>query len=80
MAGLSGSLSLAGSGLGVIGAALLFLEFFQAPSYVNYDTDFNEYNVDITPAEVDEYTWIGRVGALLLALGFALHFLAGLVG
>ena len=80
MAALGGSLSLAGSGLGVLGAVLLFIEFFQVPSYVQYDTDFNEYNMDIAPSEVDEYTWLGRSGALLLALGFALHFVAGLVG
>ena len=80
MAALGGSLSLAGSGLGVLGAVLLFLEFFQVPSYVQYDTDFNEYNMDIAPAEVDEYTWVGRVGALLLAIGFALQFVSGLLG
>lgn len=80
MAAVSGTLSLAGSGLGVLGAVLLFIEFFQVPSYVVYETDFNEYNLDISPAEVDEYTWVGRSGALLLALGFALHFVAGLMG
>ena len=80
MAGLSGTLALAGSGLGVLGGILLFIEFFQVPSYVSFNTDFTEYNVDISPAEVDEYTWVGRTGALLVALAFALHFVAGLMG
>lgn len=76
MAALVESLRLAGSALGVIGAALLFVEFFQLPSYLSYDTDFESYSVDISPPEAAEYTWFGRIGALLIALAFALQFLA----
>lgn len=80
MVDLGGTLTIVGSGLGVLGGILLFLEFFQVPSYVSYGSDFNHYNLDISPAEVDEYTWVGRTGALLVALAFALQFVSGLVG
>lgn len=70
------TLELAGYALGALGALLVFVEFFQQPSYLDYDEEFGTYNVEITPSEVVEHTWIGRVGALLLALAFALEFLA----
>lgn len=70
------TLRLVGPALGAIGAALLFVEFFQLPSYFRYDTDFESYSIDISPEDAQEYTWIGRIGALLLALGFLLQFLA----
>lgn len=79
MATLASSLQLGGAALGALGAALLFIEFFQLPSYVRYDTDFQSYSVEISPKEADEYTWFGRVGALLLALGFGLQLAAGFV-
>ena len=80
MASLSATLRLAGAALGVIGATLLFIEFFQLPSYVHYDTDFETYNVQVSPQAADEYTWFGRIGAMLLASAFALQLAAGFIG
>ncbi|MFB6267250.1 MAG: hypothetical protein ABEI31_06300 [Halodesulfurarchaeum sp.] len=80
MARLSDTLRLAGAALGVLGAALLFLEFFQLPSYIRYETDFESYSVDISPTEADEYTWFGRIGAFLLAVAFGLQLAAGFLG
>lgn len=74
------TLQLAGYALGALGAVLLFIEFFQQPSYVTYEPEFESYNVDISPQEVTEHTWFGRVGALLLALAFALEFFAVFLG
>lgn len=76
MATIVETLRLAGPALGAIGAALLFIEFFQLPSYFRYDTDFESYSVDISPDDAQEYTWIGRIGAILLALAFGLQFVA----
>ncbi|QLC34197.1 hypothetical protein EFA46_008255 [Halarchaeum sp. CBA1220] len=70
------SVRMAGYALATLGALLVFLEFFQQPSYINYDPDFDSYNVDLSPQEVRQYTWIGRVGALLAAAGFAIQLLA----
>lgn len=70
------ALRLAGYAIGALGAMLLFMEFFQQPSYVEYEPEFDSYTVNISPVEVTEHTWIGRVGALLVALAFALLFLA----
>lgn len=67
---------LAGYALGTLGALLLFVETFQLPSYVEYDTDFGSYSVDLSPQNATEYTWIGRVGLLLVAVAFALQFVA----
>lgn len=73
---LATTVRLAGYGLGTVGAAMLFLEFFQLPSYVTYDENIG-YSVTMTPeGEVAEHTWAGRVGALLVAVCFALQFLA----
>lgn len=80
MATLTGTLTLAGAALGAVGAVLLFIEFFQLPSYVRYDTDFESYSVEISPNEADEYTWFGRIGAMLLAVGFGLQLAAGFLG
>lgn len=80
--GLSGmvevvtALRLAGHALGTVGGVFLFLEFFQLPNYVNYEPEFGEYNLDIAPGDVSEHTWLGRVGALLIAVAFALQFFA----
>jgi len=71
---------LAGFAAGTLGGALLFMEFFQVPSYVNYDPEYDDYNIDMAPADVRQYTWAGRAGALLVALAFALQFFAVLVG
>lgn len=72
-------LSLAGYGIGALGGALVFIEFFQTPSYLHYDPEFGSHDIQLTPDVVDEYTWAGRVGALLIALAFALQFLAALL-
>lgn len=58
--------------LGAIGGALLFLESFQTPSYVQYRDGSERYRLRITGSEVDEYTSLGRIGAFLLALAFAM--------
>ncbi|MGM0397938.1 MAG: hypothetical protein ACQEQY_02995 [Halobacteriota archaeon] len=80
MNGIATTLRLAGAAIGAIGAILLFIEFFQVPSYVRYDTDFESYNLEISPATASEYTWFGRIGALALALAFSLQLLAGFLG
>lgn len=74
------TLRLAGPAIGAVGAALLFIEFFQLPSYFRYDTDFESYSVDISPEDAQEYTWIGRIGVLLIALAFIIQFLATFLG
>jgi hypothetical protein len=65
---------LTGAALGAVGGALVALEFFQLPSYVRYDEEFDSYDVDIAPSQVTEHTWLGRVGGLMLGLGFSLLF------
>jgi hypothetical protein len=74
--GVAVALELAGYALGSLGAILLFFEFFQMPSYVEYEPEFNDYTVDISPSDATEYTLSGRVGAFLLAVAFALEFFA----
>jgi hypothetical protein len=74
------SIQLAAYALGAFGAGLIFMEFFQQPNYVRYNKEFNDYTLEVSPSEVREYTWIGRVGAFLLAVAFALQFLAVLLG
>lgn len=76
MVELVATLRLAGSALGVVGAALLFLEFFQMPSYLSYNTDTDAYSMEFSPSNPREYTWAGRIGALLVGLAFAAQFLA----
>ena len=73
------ALELAAYALGALGGALLFFEFFQLPSYVEYSEEYNDYSVDISPREVTEHTWVGRVGAFLIAVAFALLFLVALL-
>jgi len=70
------SVRMAGYALATLGMLLVFLEFFQQPSYVSYDPEFENYTVDISPTAVREHTWIGRIGALCAATGFAVEFLA----
>ncbi|MFB6353682.1 MAG: hypothetical protein ABEJ92_06305 [Halobacteriales archaeon] len=79
MVDLAGAVQLAGYALGALGAGLLFIELFQLPSYVDYQAEFGSYNLTMSPQDPTEYTWAGRVGALLLALAFALLFLAALL-
>lgn len=76
MVGVETGVRLAGYGLGALGSVLLFGEFFQVPSYIEFDQDLEFYNVDISPDDVSEYSWAGRIGAICLALAFALQFLA----
>ncbi|MFB6094140.1 MAG: hypothetical protein ABEJ77_04280 [Halanaeroarchaeum sp.] len=80
MTDVAAILRLAGSAMGAIGGVLLFVEFFQMPSYVQFDTEFESYNLAISPDEATEYTWIGRLGALAIALGFALQTFAWFLG
>lgn len=80
MVDLVTALRLAGHGLGALGAGLIFIEYFQTPSYISYDADFESYNISHSPVELDEYTSAGRIGAFLLAVAFALLFLATLLG
>jgi hypothetical protein len=72
-------LRLAGNALGVVGAVLVAFEFFRQPSYVDYDTDLGTYSLNIAPEQVIEHTWVGRGGALLIAVAFALQFFATLL-
>lgn len=69
------TLRLVGAALGAVGGALLFVELFQVPSYVRYQAELGSWDVDLAPSEVTEHTWLGRVGALSVSLGFALLFL-----
>lgn len=73
------TLRIAGYALGAVGAALLFVETFQLPNYVEYDAEFGAYTLQINPDDASEYTWIGRIGALLLAVAFASLFVAAFV-
>lgn len=70
------TLKLAGYAVGALGAVLIFLEFFQQPSYVTYNKEFNDYRIEMSPNEIREHTWIGRIGAFLIAVAFALEFFA----
>ena len=79
MVAADAALSLAGYALGTLGAALVFVEFFQLPNYVEYRTETGSYNISYSPSDAREYTWAGRVGALLIALCFALQFVAMLL-
>jgi hypothetical protein len=49
------------------------------PSYVKYKPKLNRYDVEIKPLEVQQYTWAGRVGALMIAIAFSLEFIAMLM-
>jgi hypothetical protein len=73
------ALGLAGSALGALGAVLVCFEFFRLPSYVEYDEMLETYSVSVSPKEVVEHGWVGRGGALLVAVGFALDFVATLL-
>ena len=69
-------LSMAGYALGALGGVLLFVELFQLPSYVTYRENLGSYNLSVSPRDAREYTWAGRAGALMVALAFALQFVA----
>ncbi len=71
---------LAAYALGTLGASLLFMEFFQTPAYVTYDEKRDRYRISTVDRDIDEYTNLGRAGALLLALSFALLFLVTILG
>ena len=72
-------LSLAGPALGAVGSLLVFVEFMQVPSYVEYRAEFDSYDIDVAPGELREHTWLGRAGGLMIAVGFAMLFLAELL-
>ena len=78
MVDVAGTLQLAGYALGAIGAGLVFIEHFQLPSYIDYQPEFGDYTIRLSPDDPSEYSWAGRVGALLVALAFALLFVAAL--
>ena len=67
-------LQLVALAIGAAGAGLVFIEFFQIPEYVEYRENFNDYKIRLSPDEPGEYTTVGRVGALLIALSFTLQF------
>jgi len=73
-------LRLAGNALGVVGAVLVFFEFFRQPSYISYNSGVGTYDIDLSPQEIVEHGWAGRIGALLVALAFALNFFAVFLG
>ncbi len=79
MASIETIVALAGYAIGALGGVLVFIEFFQTPSYIRYQSEWDDWNVDIAPSEVDEYTRAGRIGAILIALAFALEFVATLL-
>ena len=79
MVTLAEGLRLAGAALGAVGGALIALEFFQVPSYVSYDPDFDSYDIDIAPSELTEHTFLGRAGGLLIGVGMSLLFLGELL-
>ena len=79
MVTLAQGLRLAGAALGAVGGALVFIEFFQFPSYVRYEEEFDSYDIDIAPQTLTEHTTLGRVGGLLVSVGFALLFLGEFV-
>ncbi len=72
-------LRVVGAAVGSVGGALLFVEFFQLPTYVTYDEELHGYELDLAPGEVREHTWLGRLGGLGVSLGFALLFVAELL-
>ncbi|WP_435066449.1 hypothetical protein [Haloplanus sp. C73] len=80
MVAVANALRLLGAALGTIGGALVFIEFFQYPSYVEYKPDVQDYRVDDSHPGVTEHTWLGRIGGLCISLGFALLFVATFLG
>ncbi len=79
MVGVVETIRLVGAALGAVGGALIALEFFQQPSYVDYSPEFDSYEVQMNPQELTEHTWLGRAGGLLISVGFTLLFVAELV-
>ncbi|WP_423751341.1 hypothetical protein [Salinirarus marinus] len=80
MVAVANVLRLAGYALGALGGALVFIEFFQLPSYVEFHEEFRDYSVDTKLDDASEYTWFGRVGAFCIALAFSLLFVAAFLG
>jgi len=73
------TLRLAGYALGSLGGLLVFVEFFMQPSYVEYDKEFGSYDIEMSPRQVVEHTWFGRLGAMCIALAFALQLFTAFV-
>ncbi|SDZ84751.1 hypothetical protein SAMN04488065_0750 [Haloplanus vescus] len=80
MVAVANTLRLLGTALGTLGGALVFVEFFQYPSYVQYSPEFQDYRLDASDAGIREHTWLGRIGGLCVSLGFALLFVATFLG
>jgi hypothetical protein len=72
-------ISLAGHAVGTIGGVLLFVEFFQLPSYITYEKEWDNWNIQVSPNEVQQYSTAGRLGAVMIAIAFALQFVATLL-
>lgn len=79
MADIGTTVSLAGYALGTLGALLMFVEFFQVPSYIDYDSTADSWRLNVAPREVRQFSTAGRIGALLVGIAFALQFLATLL-
>jgi len=71
--------ALAGHAVGTIGGLLLFVEFFQLPSYVTYEKEWDNWNIQVSPSEVQQYSLAGRLGAVMIAVAFAMQFVAELL-
>jgi hypothetical protein len=80
MVAVANALRLLGSALGALGGALVFVEFFQMPNYVEYNPEFQDYRIETNQTDVREHTWVGRTGGLCISLGFALLFVATFLG
>lgn len=80
MVAVANALRLLGSALGALGGALVFVEFFQMPSYVRYNEEFQDYRIDTSQPDIQEHTWAGRIGGFCLSLGFSLLFVATFLG
>lgn len=76
MTDIATTVSLLGYGSGTIGALLIFVEFFQVPNYIDYDPENDSWRINVSPRGVQQFSAAGRIGSLLVAIAFALQFLA----
>ena len=79
MAEYSFAISLVGYVIGALGGLLIFIELFQVPNYLKYKPKLNRYDIELKPEEVQEYTIVGRIGALMIAIAFSLQFISMLI-
>tara|TARA_A100001037_G_C15129301_1_gene627899 strand:+ start:2030 stop:2269 length:240 start_codon:yes stop_codon:yes gene_type:complete len=73
------AISLVGYVIGALGGLLIFIELFQVPNYLKYKPKLNRYDIELKPEEVQEYTIVGRIGALMIAIAFSLQFISMLI-